>query len=62
MTAMDHDAKNVWHTVGNVQHIKARIGLPYKSLCGLGLRLTPDADYPTDDAPECPECVAKAGR
>lgn len=59
---IDHSGENVWHTVGDIQHIKAQLGLPFRSLCGLKLRLDPSGGLPTDDAPRCPECVAKAGR
>lgn len=57
-----NDGDNVWHTVGNFQHLKAVVGLSYRSLCGLQLRLDPNAQYPTDDAPRCPQCLAKGDR
>jgi hypothetical protein len=52
--------ENVWHTVGNMQHLKTFAGLSPRSLCGLKLKQRPGAKYPTDDAPQCPECAAKA--
>lgn len=57
-TAVSDD--NVWHIVGNLQHLKARAGMKYRSLCGLQLELDSEAAYPTDDAPACPTCTAKS--
>jgi hypothetical protein len=52
------DEKNVRHIVNNLQDLKARIGMKYRSRCGMQLTLTADAQYPTEDAPNCPKCVA----
>jgi hypothetical protein len=49
---------NVWHVVSNLQHVKARLGMKYRSLCGQELRLSAVAPFPTEDADICPTCIA----
>lgn len=52
---------DVSHIPANRQGFKARVGLKFRSMCGLELRMTGDAQFPTEDAPTCPACATKAG-
>jgi hypothetical protein len=52
---------NVWHLPASRQGFKARVGLKFRSMCGLELKLSADATGPTEDAPTCPACARKAG-
>lgn len=52
---------NVWHGVTTIQHLKARAGMSYRSLCGVQLRLDASASTPTREVGKCPECMAIAG-
>lgn len=49
---------NVEHIVNGLQHLKSFAAMSPRSLCGLKLTLRAKAEYPTADAPACPECAA----
>jgi hypothetical protein len=50
--------ENVAHIVNGIQHLKAFAAMSPRSLCGLKLTPRAKAEYPTADAPTCPECAA----
>ena len=52
---------NVWHIPADRQEFKACLGLKFRSMCGLDLRMSADAPIPTDDAPTCPACTDEGG-
>lgn len=58
---MSTSGANVRHGVTIIQHLKARTGMSYRSLCGIQLKLDASASTPSSDSGNCPKCMAIAG-